>query len=587
MKNGSVKLTPQQWVHISVCLLVVASFILLFGFYEPLVSPAALHIIQILAFIYFFVSHAAGFIRAKNKLAYARRNWFQIPLLLALVLFFILASQRFFSDHPVEGILLVLNIYLIVQVVDSVCRFIVKVAATGRNPMRTFVLSFIAFIIIGAIFLKLPTFHKCEQFSFVDACFTTTSAVCVTGLIVKDTGSDFTILGQFVILTLMQLGGLGIIIFGAIFALLFGKAFSVQESVALQDLLSTETVGRIKRMIGFIFAFTIIAEALGAAGLWGMWELESARFEAGRRLFCSIFHSVSAFCNAGFSLFTDSFTSFKASPQIYAVVCPLIILGGLGFTVLYNISEMTACKIRNLFRSLFIPPTVFNKLPSGYTSLQTKIAVWATLALLAAGTAGYITFGYIFETCEISSLKDAFFMSVTTRTAGFNTIEVAQMSEAGKLFSIILMLIGGSPGSAAGGMKTVTLVVIILAVLAAVTKKKEVEAFRRSVRTAIIGRAITVAFFYITAYIIVVFGLMITERSNSFEAIDLMFEGASALATVGLSSGITSELSVSGKVLLIFTMLLGRLGPLTILSSLLLRFKTAKYNYPEEPLIIG
>ena len=566
-----------------------------FGFYRQLVSPTILHTIQALAFAYFYGGHLYRFAISKKKLTFLSKNWFQTPLIAGLFAFLFYSPQRLVSHDAIEISILVVGVYLIVQVLESLCRFIVAVAATGLNPMRTFALSFMAFIIIGAGFLTLPRFHRCEDLSFLDACFTTTSAVCVTGLVVKDTGSDFTMLGQTLILTLMQLGGLGIVVFGAIFALMFGKAFSVQETVAMQDLLSTETVNKIGKMVGFIFTFTILIESLGAIGLWSMWDMNGGQYDTDQRLFYSIFHSVSAFCNAGFSLFSDSFVKFSGAPQIYFVICPLIIIGGIGFMVLYNLVEIAMEKHKAGFSRYKNPGNLLYSKPFIKASLQTKIVLNSTLILLVTGTIGFLLFS-IFAQPNVAELPkvgwfqnilDSFFMSVTCRTAGFNTIDIASLGDGGKILSILLMLIGGSPGSTAGGMKTVTLVVIIMAVWAAITQTAEAEAFRRSIRISIIGRAMTVAFLYITVYLFLVFALCITERNSGFNALDVMFEGASALGTVGLSVGITPELSAGGKVMIILAMLIGRLGPLTILASLMLNVKPVKYSYPDEALIIG
>jgi len=457
-------------------------------------------------------------------------------------------------------------------------------------PARITFYAYCGMILFGTALLLLPIARVADRppISPVDALFTATSACCVTGLVVRSTVHDFSVFGQGVILLLMQLGGLGIVVFGSIFALLFGKAFSVQETVAMQDLLSSDTSHKISKMVAFILTATIIIEAIGALGLWQLWD----GIFGSRRLFYSVFHSVSAFCNAGFALFPDSFIGFKYMPQVYLVICPLIITGGLGFLVLYNISEIAAYKLRGISRRLRDPGRLHRR-PFVKLSFQSNVVLCTTAALLIFGTLVFL----FFESTNISTpesaggfmqkLSDCFFMSVTCRTAGFNTIDIAALSDPSKLFAILLMLIGGSPGSTAGGMKTVTLFVIIMAVWAAVRQKNEAEAFKRSIRLVIIGRALTVAMFYTVAYITTTLALCYTERFASFATLDLMFESASALGTVGLSTGVTPHLTGAGKLVITLAMFFGRLGPLTILASLILKINTAKYSYPDEPLVIG
>ncbi len=586
--------SSMNWCNFIACTLVIVSFVLLLGFHQPRVRAEYLHLFHFIAFAYFVLEKYYNFYRAESKLAYLRQNWLEIPMLLALVAISMF-SHRIFTAHSTEKVIgIALGVYLIVQVVDKLCRFTVLVAATGRNPMRTLVTSFIVLITGGAGFLLLPTFKNCRELSIIDAIFTTTSAACVTGLVVKDTGTDFSMAGQFVILILMQLGGLGIVIFGAVIAQLFGKAFSVSESVAMQDLLSEDTVSRIGRMIGFIFTFTIIVEAIGAAGLYGMWNsIDGISLSKGELVYYSVFHSVSAFCNAGFSLFSDSLMRYSRSSAVYYVICPLIVAGGLGFGVLYNIFNIFGDKIRIFTYRFMHPDILMLKQPPKRLRLQSKITLAATACLLLGGTIGYIVLihnhpgdGLVYES-KGEMAMDAFFMSVTARTAGFNTVDTGGLSGASKLWTIVLMCIGGSPGSSAGGVKTVTVVVLLMAVWTAVRGRRDVEVFRRSIRYIIIGRALTVVVFYVIVLVIAIFGLCITERNSDFGMMDIAFEAASAMGTVGLSTGITAALTTGGKIILIAAMLMGRLGPLTLLASVMFNTKTSNYSYPDEAVVVG
>ncbi|OHB62085.1 MAG: hypothetical protein A2168_05775 [Planctomycetes bacterium RBG_13_50_24] len=460
-------------------------------------------------------------------------------------------------------------------------------AASGKNPTRTLIASFLVLIFSGAGLLMLPAASADgkESLSFVDALFTATSGTCVTGLIVKDTGRDFSMMGQMVILALIQLGGLGIVVFGAVFALLLGQAFSLRESVAMQDLLSARTVSRIGNMIAFVFVSTILIEAVGAVSLSGMWA-----GDVQNKWFCSIFHAISAFCNAGFSLFSNSFVGYSRSWQVFVVICPLIVLGGLGFSVLYDLVNIAADRIKRFFKKQFNKQYRFQMEAPKRMRLQTKIVLSVSASLIVLGTLAIL----LFERYAIgaggqteNTIANALFQSITARTAGFNTVDISALSPSSKFILILLMFIGGSPGSTAGGIKTVTVAVIVMAAVAALRKRREVEMFRRSVRVVVVGKAVTVTLLFATVLFSGTLALSITENSNCFTMSDIMFEAASALGTVGLSTGITSLLTTAGKLIIISMMLIGRLGPLTLLAALTFNFKPARYNYPQEAVIVG
>lgn len=466
----------------------------------------------------------------------------------------------------------------------------VNLAASAQSPAGTFIGSFLAIILAGAGLLMLPRCHSCGEISFVDALFTTTSATCVTGLTVLHTGKDFTIAGQTIILALIQLGGLGIVIFGAVFAPLFGQSLNVRQSAAMQDLLSAQTAGRITRSIVFVFIATAVIEATGAIILLNMWEKTGPLPpHISSRWFCSIFHSVSAFCNAGLGLFSDSLMRYRIYHPVYSAICSLIVLGGLGFGVLENIFDVLFDKVKRLFARLFTRRSLHNSQPKRI-HLQTKIVLAITAILIVTGAISLMIFQANTtgnENRKNLTVGDALFQSITARTAGFNTIDINALSVPDKMILIILMFIGGSPGGTAGGIKTVTLAIIIMACYAAIRKRSEVEIFKRSIHTSTVYRAMTVTMFFAAVLLFSTFALTITERHSSFEISAIMFEVASALGTVGLSCGITPSLTTAGKIIIILTMLIGRLGPLTLLAVLTFNIKSARYNYPTEPVVVG
>jgi trk system potassium uptake protein TrkH len=568
---------------------VVASFVLLFGFHEPLLQAWILYTIQVALLCVFIADKIIRMFNAVSKAEFWRANWFEIPLLLVLGAIVIGAGRWFAPTKPeaAEVRHFAVGLYLVVQVVAKLCKTSVNLAASGKNPTRTLIASFLVLIFSGAGLLMLPeaSADGKESLSFVDALFTATSGTCVTGLIVKDTGRDFSPMGKMVILVLIQLGGLGIVVFGAVFALLLGQAFSFRESVAMQDLLSARTVSRIRNMIFFVFFSTILIEAVGAVSLLGMWD-----GDVQNKWFCSIFHAISAFCNAGFSLFSNSFVGYSRSWQVCIVICPLIILGGLGFSVLYDLVNIVADRIKRFFKRRFYKQYRFQMEAPKRMRLQTKIVLSVSASLIVLGTLAILLFeryaagaGSQIE----NTVTNALFQSITARTAGFNTVDISTMSPSGRFILILLMFIGGSPGSTAGGIKTVTLAVIVMAAIAALRKRHEVEMFRRSVRVVVVGRAVTVTLLFALVLFSGTLALSITENSNCFTMSDITFEAASALGTVGLTTGITSLLTSAGKLIIIAMMLIGRLGPLTLLAALTFNLKTARYNYPQEAVIVG
>ena len=571
--------------------LVVASLVLLFGFHKPLLPAWILFTVQVALLCAFIAEKIVRVFNAVSKAEFWRANWWEVPLLLGLAVAAFGSGYWFVPASDEAGVVrhFAVGAYLVLQVIAKLCRTSVNLAASGKNPTRTLIASFLVLIISGAGLLTLPTASAQgkNSLSLVDALFTATSATCVTGLIVKDTGEDFSWIGQAIILTLIQLGGLGIVVFGAVFALLLG--LSVREEVAMQDLLSARTLSRIGNMITFIIVGTIVIETVGAIGLFGMWSGEEQS-----TWFFSVFHSVSAFCNAGFSLRSDSFIAYNRSWQIYGVICPLIILGGLGFGVLYDLVNIVTDRIKRFFKKWFNKQYRFSMEAPKRMRLQTKIVLSISVSLIVLGMLAILLFERYASpgaSAGNTGMLDALFQSITARTAGFNTVDISAMSPSSRFILILLMFIGGSPGSTAGGIKTVTLAVVIMTAVAALRKRQEVEMFHRSVRIVVVGRAITVTLLFAAVLFVVTLALSISENSKlvalGFDMSDIAFEAASALGTVGLTTGVTPFLTTAGKVIIIAAMLIGRLGPLTLLAALTFNLRPAKYSYPDEAIIVG
>ena len=571
---------------------VVASFVSLFGFYEPLLPTYILYTVQAVLFGYFVIEKSIRAVNAESKLAFLRMHWFEIPLLLALLVVVFTKDGAFNGTSEQTLRHVAIGIYLILQVVTKVCRTAVHLASLGTNPTRILILSFLVLIVVGAGTLCLPRATNGERLHLVDALFTATSATCVTGLVVKDTGTDFSLMGQAVILGLIQLGGLGIVVFGAVFSLLLGQAFSVRESAAMRDLVNARTLNRIGNMIGFIFIATLIIEVIGMISLYSLWDNRPGWIGTSReQWFYSLFHSISAFCNAGFGLFGNSLRGYRLDWQVYAVVCPLIVLGGLGFGVLYNLCDVGADQVQRFFKRLINKQYRFSMDTPKRISLQTKIALSLSFLLIMIGAVLIMMFEHVCGHGSRSAcpgVMDALFQSITARTAGFNTVDINGMTAPSKLTLILLMFIGGSPGSTAGGIKTVTLAVIVMTVITTLRKRSEVELFRRSIRTVVVGRATTVALLFVLVLFLAIFALSLTESGNPAISLSaIAFESTSALGTVGLSTGITPLLTTTGKWIIMIVMLIGRLGPLTLLAALTFDLKPVRYNYPQEAIIVG
>jgi len=570
------------WLTAAAVVLALAVLAVEYGFARRVWGPGNLHILEIAAACFYWVGKIYTWSVTPRRDFHWSRIGPDIGFLLLLVLGLWLGpvvAANHFAARTIR--LAVFHVYLFTIAALHMGRFVV--AAAGRTPTRVLLISFLTIIVTGALLLMLPAAHRGEGLSFTDAVFTATSATCVTGLVVQDTGGDFTRLGQSVILVLMQIGGLGIMIFGSLFALLLGSRLTLKETVAMRDIMHEQSPGRIGRIVVFICIFTFALEALGAIGLYGMWQTDAQR---GGQTFKSIFHAVSAFCNAGFSLQTDSLESYRACARVYGIIAPLIIIGGFGFPVLENLWNL----LLNFLRKRKAQSA--DEIKSVRLSLHSKIVLSTSVVLVLSGFVMLLVLerirpdgtseGFIGIAC-----LDALFNSITARTAGFDTVCTKDLSAASKLVLIFLMSVGGSPSSTAGGIKTVTLAVMILAIIATIKRRREVQIFHRTIPVMIVRRAATMILLYGLLLWLLTLMLTITEHSVGVDMLDLLFEVASALGTVGLSSGVTGHLTLAGKWVIIFAMFVGRLGPLSLLAALTFNARPVHYEYPAEPLVVG
>lgn len=438
---------------------------------------------------------------------------------------------------------------------------------TKLNGVQILALGFLAVIIIGAVILSLPISSRSgEPTNFLDAIFTSTSAVCVTGLITLDTSTHWSTFGQTVIMALIEIGGLGFMSFTVLISLILGKKITLRERLVMQEAMNTFSIQGLVRMVKYVLIFTVSVQFFGALLLSTQFVPEYGIIKG---FFYSIFHSISAFCNAGFDLFGTSLVGYSNNTVVILVISALIIIGGLGFTVLLELYDFKGIK----------------KL-----SLHAKIVIITTLILIFGGTILMLLFEHKNpQTIADMNIKDkllnSFFASVTPRTAGFNSISTSGMTLAGKILTVILMLIGGSPGSTAGGLKTVTCAILVLTVISVIRGREDTEVFGRRLTKEIVYKSFIIVFIGLSLVIGVTMILSYTEVGASF--IDLLYEASSALGTVGLTLGLTPKLSSLGKIFIMIMMYLGRVGPLTVMLALTRKRKKSGYKYPEGKILIG
>jgi trk system potassium uptake protein TrkH len=439
------------------------------------------------------------------------------------------------------------------------------------KPAQLLALSFVGAILVGTFLLLLPiSTHTGEHISLVDAFFTSTSAVCVTGLIVKDTATYFTPFGQMVILILFQLGGLGIMTFSTLILLVAGRKVSIQDKIIIQQDYHHTAARNVKSLIKNIFFYAIAIEGVGTLVLFLQWR---GKFPGIKGFFYSLFHAISAFCNAGFSTFGDSLESFIGDIGTNVTIMILIVFGGLGFLVLSEGMEY--------FSGIRRPP-------KRKISLHSKLVWIMTLSLIALPFFSFLMIEWS-HSLNGFSLKEkvlaSLFQVITSRTAGFNTVELDGLNHAAVFLLISLMFIGASPGSTGGGVKTSTIGVIFAFVKSRIAARDSINILYRTLPLELITKAFSVVVLSICVIFVSSAALFLTQSGMSME--ETFFEVFSAFGTVGLSLGMTAKLNAVGKVVIIFTMFIGRIGPLTLLYAFSREKAFGKFEYVEESVMIG
>ncbi len=548
---------------------VVNGFTVIFGFYA----------------FYYFLKVFYDF----DRFEFLKTTWFEGGVMLCIVfsgifefftgnhLFEVLFSTLGFK-HSEQAYRIFITIAMLYFVGFNFVKASTYLNSLAIKPATTFILSFVLLITLGTGLLMLPQMTtESGGADFMSAFFTSVSASCVTGLVIQSTVTYFSLKGLIVILFLMQLGGIGMVSFATFFATFLKKGVGLKQQLIIQDYLATDSLFSAKGLLRQVIGITLTFEAIASVLIFFSWGTEMKFDSFGQRMFYSIFHGVSAFCNAGFSLFTEGLyeSPIRHSYILHVVIGCTIILGGLGFSAVQD---------------LFAPKNLQERLhkPWKEWKLSTKVAVHTSLLLIIVGMIlFYFTEhdGVMRGMDGVGIVVSSFFQSVTARTAGFNTINFADLAVPTLIFMVFLMFIGASSGSTGGGIKTSTFLLITTAALATIRGKKNVDIAKRSISTELLGKAYSVFVFASTYNLIMIFVLSITEPN--LPIISVVFEQVSAFATVGLSTGITTDLSIYGKIVIIMSMFVGRIGTLTLALALSSRVASNNFKYPSAHFLIG
>lgn len=478
------------------------------------------------------------------------------------------------------------NLLIFILFLIELSRWSLAINKLKIHPAVVFILSFLLVIVIGTGMLMLPN-ATTNGISLVDALFTSTSAVCVTGLIVLDTSKDFTFMGQFIIMILFQVGGLGMMTFTSFFGFFFKGGYSLQNQLFLKDFINEDNIGKINSTLVKIIVFTLVVEGIAAMLVYSL--IDKGLFQGvGDRLFFSVFHSISGFCNAGFSTLQNGLyeSGFRLEYNVHLIIAMTIIIGGIGFPVVVGYFNY----LRHVFigtKKMIFKGAEYKHVPR-VVNINIKLIVYTTFILLVVGFVSYYHFESEYTLKGLSGygkFVTAFFGSVTPRTAGFNTVDMTAMAVPTVLIYLILMWIGASPGSTGGGLKTSTFAVAVLNTLSVAKGKTKVEVFSREIS----GETIRKAFAVIQlSFLVIGLGVFLVMLFNpELNILDVAFEIFSAFSTVGLSLGITAKLSTASKLVVTLIMFLGRVGTLTVLVAFIKKARSQNYKYPEESVYIS
>ncbi|MDO6390293.1 potassium transporter TrkG [Pontibacter sp. BT731] len=540
-------------------------------------------------FTVFVVIYLLRILYAFERVRFLKRTWFEGTLMaivfINLVGTYLLQLPLIYNLFESADILLsvelhrlAVSIYMLVLLLIELLETRVYFKVLQFKPTVVFLLSFVFLVLLGAGLLMMPNMITSPgSMRFIDALFMATTTSCVTGLVVVDPGTYFTFSGQVVLLMLIQLGGLGILTFATFFVLLMRQGMGIKQHLAMYEILESDSLFSTQNLLRKLVLMTFTIEGIGALIIFTTWDKDLEFVSLGSKIFYSIFHSVSAFCNAGISLYPEGLYTVpvRYSYALHLVIAALIILGGIGFPTIIDIMSPQSIRARM-------------SAPWKNWRLLTRISVYTSVGLIVLGTVGFFLLEYFNTLAHLNfgeAVITSFFQSVTTRTAGYNTVDISALTVPTLLMFVFLMFIGASPGSTGGGIKTTTFLIILLTVWTTIRGKRYVEIGKRTIPHAVSYKAFTVFAFAATLNLLFLFILTITD--SQFDVMRLAIEQVSAFATVGLSTGITAGMSDAGKCVLILSMFIGRVGTLTLAVALSTRASTTAYKYPETQVPVG
>ncbi|GEO02757.1 potassium transporter [Adhaeribacter aerolatus] len=581
--------------QVTLFLSVVALLLMLYniGFSYTPETESAIHKANSFLLITFFVVLGIRFLALFNHRNITRKRRLEIVLLL---FFFLALCLRFFMRNTPYGDVSWISFFdrrafthlvFIYIFLVQLSRVDFRIYRLTFNPALLFIYSFLFLIFAGAGLLLLPRATH-QEISILDAFFTATSAVCVTGLTVVDTATAFTPFGKKIIILLIQLGGLGIMTFTSFVALVFQRNSTFKNQLFLQSMVNEEHLGQTFRTIIKIVGVTLLIEAIGALFIYLSIDKQLYNGNPVEQWGFAVFHAISAFCNAGFSTLTDGLydSRIRYNYNLQLTLAWLIIFGGLGFPIMFNIYKYLKQEISKLFYAVFRPHAY--KHQPRLLSVNSKIVLITTAILLVLGTVLFGVLEYRHALQEHSwygKLVTSFFGSVTPRTAGFNTVSMTALTTPTVLIYLLLMWIGASPASTGGGIKTTTIALAFLNIISIGKARDRLEVMHREIPNESVKRAFGVIFLSFMIIGLNVFLVTVFDARHDLKAV--VFEVFSAFATVGLSLGLTPQLNDGSKIIIMLTMFLGRVGIITFVLSFINRDKAMHYSYPSENIIIS
>lgn len=562
------------------------------GFEKNILSGETLRLWFSVILILLLLSYLSKVLLSLGRIKIRVSFWVELVILMALLL---ISLSRFVLDDDIVAayklfdiakernfINLVLTLVFIIQL----SRYSLTLFQYNISPPLLFIGSFLVLIIIGTGLLLLPQ-ATTESLSLIDALFTATSAVCVTGLIVVDTATRFTLFGKSIILILFQVGGLGFMTFSSFFGFFARGSYSLQNQLFLRDFINEESIGQITSTLFRIIFFTLFVEIVGAILIFLVLDFNLFENFYDKVRF-AVFHSVSAFCNAGFSTLTNGLyeEGIRDNYLLHTIVAFIIIIGGIGFPVMINFYTYFRHVLSGTTRLLF--EKVAYQHSARLITTNSKIVLATTGVLLLIGFFTYFFFEYDATLAGLpwyGKIATSFFGAVTPRTAGFNTVDMAALSLPTILIYLLLMWIGASPGSTGGGLKTTTFAVAVLNALSIAKGKNRLEIFQREIMNESVRKAFSIMLMSFLIIGTAIFLISYFEKNVALETI--AFECFSAFSTVGLSLGLTGSLSTGSKLVIIVTMFIGRIGILTLMVAFFRKVSSMNYRYPEESVFIS